>query len=287
MAPEADFLIIDTHEGGKTANLAPLTGIDKLLGPETLLCIAGGDGTANLVIEALLTSTELSKQARRTVVFPLWGGNANDLACMLNGNPWRSRVQQITKQAPVAEIHPLRCELTFPDGSRRVHLAACYASFGASAFAAKRLAEPHMRAHPLDRVPGGRTVKEVMTVVRALFDAPLVSIIQDNREVPMYEHIFLNGSRFAKVKGTPLKLTAPYFYHAIISHKRAGSIVRRLRDLTNKKATEHMRGKHAHFRVDGAVWAQVDGEVFMIPTGTTVDITLNPKPFYALSTLLG
>jgi hypothetical protein len=48
-----------------------------------------------------------------------------------------------------------------------------------------------------------------------------------------------------------------------------------------------MRGKHAHFSVDGAVWAQVDGEVFMIPTGTTVDITLNSEPFYALSMLLG
>lgn len=287
LTPEADFLTIDTHQGGRSANLTPLTGLDDLLGPDTLLCIAGGDGTSNLVIEALLENTKLSARARRTVLFPIWGGNANDLACMLNGNPRHSRVQQIAQHAPITSVHPLRCELTFPDGTERVHLAACYASFGASAFAAKRLAEPHMRSHPLDRVPGGRVLKELATVTRALFDAPLTPIIQNDREVPMYEHIFINGSRFAKVKGTPLKLTAPYFYHAIITHKRPASIMRRLRDLTSKKATEHMRGKHAHFTVDGSVWAQVDGEVFMIPAGTTVDITVNAEPFYALSTLLG
>ncbi len=53
--------------------------------PGTLLCIGAGDGTVNLVVEVLLQAPGLSAEARRTPILPLWGGNANDLACMLNG----------------------------------------------------------------------------------------------------------------------------------------------------------------------------------------------------------
>jgi diacylglycerol kinase family enzyme len=287
LAPNADFLTIDTHEGGKSVNQSLIADLAGLLGSETLLCIAAGDGTSNLVIESLLTNPALEPAARQTVIFPLWGGNANDLACMLNGSPWGSRVLEIATEAPAIPIRPLRCELTFPDGTSRTHLAACYASFGASAFAAKRLAEPHMRSHPLDRVPGGRVVKELAAVVRALIDSPMVFITQNEHKLPMYEHIFLNGSRFAKVKGTPLKLTDPYFYHTIIPHKGIRSLALYLRNLTSKETPSHIRSRHVSFRVDDAVWAQFDGEVFMLPAGTNIDITPNHEPFYALSTLLG
>jgi hypothetical protein len=287
LAPDIDFLTVDTHEGGREANQSVIAGLASLLGPQTLLCIAAGDGTANLVIESLLMDVELSVAARQTVVFPLWGGNANDLACMLNGSPWQSRVLEIATEAPTITVRPLRCELTFSDGSTRTHLAACYASFGASAFAAKRLAEPHMRVHPLDRVPGGRIVKELAAVIRAMIDSPLVFITQNEHRLPMYEHIFLNGSRFAKVKGTPLKLTDPYFYHTIIPHKGIRSLAFYIRNLTSKETSSHVRSRHVSFRIDDAVWAQFDGEVFMLPAGTSIDITSNHEPFYALSTLLG
>jgi diacylglycerol kinase family enzyme len=286
LAGDAVFEVIETSAGGREANKVLLRTLGDKLGPHTLLCVAAGDGTINVVIEILLTDPALPDEARRTPVLPLWGGNANDLAHMLNGPAWRTSVKRILGQGSVTQVRPLECHLTYKDGTQKVHLAVCYASFGASAFAAHRLAEPARRHHPLDALPGGRAAKELMTVIRALIDAPQLTVQEGAQTRNMYEHIFLKGSRFAKVQGVSLQLTAPHFYHTVMRIKRARTLFFHIWEMTAPRAVSRVSGDHAEFTPHAELWAQVDGEVFAVPAGTKVTIGLSKRPVYLLNTLL-
>ena len=281
-----ELTVLETSAAGRAANKALLQAHASWLGPKTLLCIAAGDGTVNLLVEALLTDPALPAQARKTIILPLWGGNANDLAHMLNGAVRRTSLRHILEHGVTTAVQPLECRLTAPDGKQEIHLATCYASFGASAFAAHRLAEPAMRHHPLDVIPGGRAIKELATVIKALMDAPEVTVHEGTRSRNMYEHIFIKGSRFAKVRGINLQLTAPHFYHTVLRAKRARTLFFHIWRLTAPRAVQRVAGNYAAFTPMSTLWAQVDGEVFAISGGTTIEVRLSPQPVYLLSTRL-
>ena len=283
----ADFEVLQTLPAGREANKALLRGLADKLGPQTLLCIAAGDGTVNMVAETLLNDPSLPDAARQTPLLPLWGGNANDLAHMLNGHGWQASLTHILHAGKPVAVQPLQCSLTLPDRTRRTHFALCYASFGASAFAAHRLSQPGQRHHPLDTVPGGRLVKELGTVIKALFDAPQIAVQEGDQTKKLYEHIFLKGSRFAKVNGVRLRLTDQHFYHTIMRRKRARSLLFHIWELTGPLAVRRVAGDHASFTPQERLWAQVDGEVFAVPAGTKVEITLSERPVVLLSTRLG
>jgi hypothetical protein len=283
----ADFEIVETAAAGRDANKALLRRLGSKLGEHTLMCIAAGDGTVNIVVETLLTDNTLPDTARQTPILPLWGGNANDLAHMLNGPVWRRPLARILKKGTVTAVQPLKCTLTMPDGTTKIHLAVCYASFGASAFAAHRLAHPDTRHRRLDNMPGGRVAKELATVVRALMDAPQLAVREGAQTKKMYEHIFLKGSRFAKVQGVRLRLTDPHFYHTVMRKKRARTLFFHIWELTGPRAVQRVAGNHAAFTPQERLWGQVDGEVFSIPAGTKVEVSLSKRPVYLLNTLLG
>lgn len=279
--------VAETSPTGREANKVLLRQLASKLGSQTLLCIAAGDGTVNMVIETLLTDPAIPPAARRTPVLPLWGGNANDLAHMLNGSAYRARFSKIITQGHVIAVRPLTCTLrdTRTDATQ-THLATCYASFGASAFATLRLSQPKTRHHPLDNLPGGRVAKELTTVIKALVDAPQLHVQEGEQAKKIYEHVFLKGSRFAKIKGTRLRLTDPHFYHAAVGHKRARSLFFHTWELANPRAVQRVAGDHAEFIALDPMWAQFDGEVFEVAAGTQVTIGLSKQQVYLLSTLL-
>src|ERR1700754_3107995 len=80
LMPGTPIAVIETSSEGHAGNQKLVQAHAKKLGPDTLLCIAAGDGTISQIIEAILMSKGLSGKARKTVILPLWGGNANDLA---------------------------------------------------------------------------------------------------------------------------------------------------------------------------------------------------------------
>jgi diacylglycerol kinase family enzyme len=280
-------IIIETVAGGTEANRSLIRAHAKQLGPRTLLCIAAGDGTVSMVVETLVQDAGLPEKARATPILPLWGGNANDLAHMLNGNVSRSRLREVLTWGSVIAIRPLACTLTNPDGAVETRIAACYASFGATAFAAARLNEPDVRSNRWQRVPGGRAVAEFVAGFLALVDAPAFIMKEQGSEKHIYERTFTNGSRFAKVERLPLKLTDDAFLQHTLEEKRFLSVIPRMWEAMQKRLVSRFRQNSAKFTIEQAVFAQFDGEPTKIAAGTEVDITLSSRPFYALSVVLG
>jgi diacylglycerol kinase family enzyme len=286
LAPQQEIIIINTVPGGLEANAALLQAYGDRLGEQTLLCIAGGDGTVNMALNILLGDPSFSSEARRTPILPLWAGNANDLACMLNGSPLRTSLKAVLTKGRVVAIHPLVCKLEHADGTEETHRAASYASFGASGFAMQKLERSIRTRSPMRQPAVSRFGLEFVEVSRLLLRAPRFAINEAGKRKVIFERVFLNGSRFAKIAAVPLSLTERRYHRATVGHKSLWTLLFHLAELVRDRAGRRVGATHDEFTVLDTAWAQFDGEPVRIPAGTHVDITLSDRPFYALSTKL-
>jgi diacylglycerol kinase family enzyme len=285
LAGERPVVVIETSPKGRKSNAALLEKHVGLLGEDTLLCIAAGDGTTNQIIEALLTAS-LPAKARRTPILPLWGGNANDLAHMLNGPAYRTKIKEIIRSGQVIPIHPLQCDLTSRGSKPKTYLAACYASLGVTGFAARRLNTSSYRSSKLHRLPGGRLLHDLVVVLSALMEAPSFGVKEHGGVRSVYELSFYNGSRMGKLERLPAKLTDEMFYLNRLENKRLLSVIPRFVEMTRKGVSQNLLRNYASFTTQEESWAQFDGEPVKVPPRTKVQVQLSPRPFYALSTTL-
>jgi hypothetical protein len=270
----------------------------------TLIAIGGGDGTVNMVLNVLLGLRPKINLAK-TPLLPLWGGNANDLASMLNGRlSGRVKLRSVVEYGQAVAVYPFRVTLTSPasvasastttkpassttlvKSPRKitVRYAACYASFGAIAYAADQLAKPHPPRRLLSKSTAGKLVDEMIRAWQAVLDAPTYDAEQDGQRLKIFEHVFANGSRMAKVDRLPVRLNERVFYRATGSDHHPLFFMLRL--IRGKKVGE-VTDRPARFTLKERAWAQFDGEVVVLPANTTVTIGHAKMPFYALSTKL-
>lgn len=275
-----------THtSAGKTRDWLAQALQDGLLGSRTLMAVIAGDGTLNHVVNNLLSDDRLKPRHRKTVILPLWGGNANDLARMLNGMPSRNQVVKLIKHGRVVAVHPIRFTLTSKKAKSQTHLALCYASFGASGAVAKAINDSEFRKVTLKTWPPLRFVREFVLVVKTLYRAPRFRIADgpEGRPRRLFERVFLNGPRLAKVERISLRLTDKHFYETSVTRMRLGALFSRALELSDRRFAQKMAETEATFTVLGDVLAQFDGEDTAIPAGTTVRASVNDTPFYALS----
>lgn len=277
--------VIETSPEGREANRELLRKHAYKLDEGTILGIAAGDGTTNQIIEALLMQPDIPEHARQTAILPLWGGNANDLAHMLNGPAYRANLEKIIKHGNVVSIHAVQCELV-KNKKVRTYLAASYVSFGATAHVARRLNKSAHRQSRLHALPGGRVLQELITVLSGLYEAPTFSVKESDKVKVVYELSIYNGSRMAKIERLPATLTDELFYLNTFENKKLLSIIPRFVNFARKRVSQKMLRSYASFTTQENSWAQFDGEEVEVPAGTHVQVQLSTRPFYAISTTL-
>ena len=283
--PSCELAVIETVPGGREANRKALRKHVDLFGPDTLLCIVAGDGTTGMIIEALLTDPTYSDGVRAMPVLPLWGGNANDLAHMLNGSPNRATMKKLIGNGKTIAIYPLLLKITRPHDPTSNSIAACYISFGASAFAADRLGRtPTRNQGRLSAVPVVRFLRELTAVIGSLLNAPTFEVEEDGSRITVYEYVCFNGPRFAKVNGVKRPLGNKTFHRAVVREKAFLSVAFSIAILANKRKAHELEIDHAKFKTLSDTWAQLDGETLQLPAGSTVEIMVAPQPFHALAT---
>ncbi len=281
---DSGLTILNTLPGGRAANDHLLEQCRDQLGSRTLLCIAAGDGTVNLMLNSLLHNPKLSAKARATPIVPLWCGNANDLAYMLNGRPSRHPVKKILRRGHIVSIRPLSCKLKLADGTIKTFTAACYASFGASAFATQEMEQSLRSKSPIRRFGLSRLGQEFIATMWALMRAPTFKVSEhDGQTHVIFERTHLNGSRFAKVIGLPLRLTDSKFHRATIVHRHLPLVLLHIIGLVSDRNLSKKTITRDAFTVHDPVWAQFDGEAVRIPAGTHIEITVSKQSFSALT----
>ena len=252
------------------------------LAEPVLLAIGGGDGTVNLVLNSLMDLSPDSDTAA-IALLPLWGGNANDFAYMLNGPSSRASLGSVVARGQPVAIHPFKIKISRPGRPGTTHYAASYASFGASAYTADRLAQPGKDKRLFGKSTASKITSEVVRVFQAMVDAPLFDAEQDGQRMKIFEQVFANGSRMAKVDRLPVKLNEKAFYRAVQSEKHPLYL---LVQFLRGKQIGQVSDKSVRFTIRERAWAQFDGEVMILPANTVVSVGLAKTPFYALSTKL-
>jgi diacylglycerol kinase family enzyme len=281
--PSVEVNIINTSGVDRDENIKLIRDKSALFGPRTLFCIAAGDGTANIIIEELIKNKSISPDSRRMPILPLWGGNANDLAYMLNGLSRLVPTRTIFTKGKVLPVHPLVCRMTDMEGKTSVRIAACYVSFGASAHAARRLNESGHRLSKLHKLPGGRILQDASTLWNALVKAPTFEIEEAGRNRAVYERTLSNGSRMAKMYHFPVMLNQDQFYMNTLEKSNQLASASMLSFSFMRRPSEKSLHNHTEFTITKATWGQFDGEAVRISSGTKIHINLSELPFYALS----
>lgn len=253
------------------------------LGSRTLLCIGGGDGTVSSVVQAVVTSNKLTAAQKKVVLLPLWGGNANDLAVMLNGYVHLTSIKKVINNGTVAKIYPMRLSLTHKKDAKTTRIATCYASFGATAqatWAMERTA--HARDGSAPRTALRTLTREILEAWRAVTEIDSFGVQVGDTSRRLYDRIFVNGPRFGKLQGIPVKLQERKFFEAEASKKNLYFAI-----YVYKTFLRHTHGavtdKPVKFVISDPTRAQIDGEVLEVAAHTAVQITINPTPFHALS----
>lgn len=282
--PSREIDIIETSPDGDEANRKLFAGISSKLDDKTLLCIASGDGTVNAVLDSLLNGKGKKTNLPKVTILPFWGGNANDLAHMTNGPSFRISTKKIFEKGTVQPVYPIKFKLV--SGNKTFSkIAACYASFGASAFANLNLETPQRRTRRIYKVPGSRLVSEVSIVLYSFVKATTYTEEINGQKDDVYEHAFINGSRLAKVGVLPIKLNTRSFYEIVFNRKHPVIILNILKALRNRNFGRAVQGEVA-FTIKSETPAQFDGEMMNIKPNTKVTASLSPAPFYVLTTKL-
>jgi diacylglycerol kinase family enzyme len=278
--------IVYTSTDGRDANRQLIAGESARLGPKTLLCIGGGDGTVSGVIDTLMTHPGLMASARQTPILPLWGGNANDLAYMLNGSSSSISLKQLFTKAAVVPVQPLECVLTYKNGETKKRIAICYASFGGTAYASKRMTEAEHRNHPLRKLPASRMLYEAAASVREFMKAPSFAVEEAGKQKIVYERTIINGARFAKTGVLPIRLDQKAFFDYTLENKGLLASPIEFLESTRKESVPNFLKTNAEFNIQQTTLAQFDGETQEIPAGTKVRVALYKQAVNVLSTQL-
>lgn len=283
--PNRSVDVLYTSTDGRTANQQLIVGEASRLGPKTLLCIGGGDGTVSMAAETLMTHPDLPATARQTPILPLWGGNANDLAYMLNGAP-SIKLKQVFAKGTIVDVQPLECKLTNKKGGATIRIAICYASFGGTAYASKKITDSRYRNHPLRKLPVVRLVFELGASVREFMKAPAFAVKEAGKRKVVYERTIINGARFAKTGLLPFRLDNHKFFDYTLENKSFVTTPFEIFGSTRKQTAPNFLKTNADFVIDETTLAQFDGETQEIDADTAVCVTLSKQPVHVLSTRL-
>lgn len=278
--------VVETSAKGSEATIAHIRKHSDILGEKTLFCVAAGDGTVSLVVELLASAGEraLSAKAQKSSLLPIWGGNANDLAYMLNGFPQRTSLQKVLSEGAVQSIYPLAVTVEH-DGTVTQHIAACYVSFGASATIADHLNRPEHRHKPISNILV-RIVRELRMAQQIWRHAPTFAYTQDGRRRRAYEIVCANGSRIAKVDRLPARLAEHGFYVDSLEYKSIKWIGRKVLRVLQGKTLDNIAHEPVVFTFRKPLLMQIDGEPTRLDSGAKVMIAVHDKPFYAVASAL-
>lgn len=244
---------------------------------KTLVGIGGGDGTVSSVVNVLATSQVVTEENQSAALFPLWGGNANDLSVMLNGLINTTSFKKVLSQGYPADVYPLLLTITPPNSEPIKRTAICYASFGASAHILERMEQSsHKRDHAGLRFGPVRLIAEGADVWRSVFGvSPVRMQAHRKKTATMYDRIFVNGSRFAKVLHSPVSLNDPSYYEMVIYSKGYRYVFETVRSLFSGRG--RITDQTQRFLVKNVTMCQIDGEVIGLEAGTTVEIGLRER----------
>ncbi|HSD56064.1 MAG TPA: diacylglycerol kinase family protein [Candidatus Saccharimonadales bacterium] len=270
-----NILRLTTHvEGERTVDL-----LRSNLEEGDALCIAGGDGTVRQGLTAVMTPELVPLQVP---LVPMWCGNGNDLAHMLNGRP--KPLSGVLEQGKIAPVRSIRALIQDERGTRE-ELASIYSEVGAGAIGAERLNDKNHRARRLYKYALGRIAYEVPTLLGSFAEAQLFDIEEDGQLRQIYDIAVANGSRMAKFARLPVNLFDEKLFAFRATERQVWPIARRMAALgMGIPRGEYIAEEPLTFTVKDRVMMHFDAETQVLEPDTVVSIGQHKMPYYTVTT---
>lgn len=253
-----------------------------------VVVVAGGDKTVGDAAEVLLE--------RKIPLLPIWAGNANDTARMLNGKPRRHGLLEIIQHGNVVPLYPIQRQTLLPDGSSRTQTAVNYVGLGLSGLISGRVNEPGYRNSDSYHRAGYRRRKENMIGVSSALSRPEFELAW-RPETPerfcergdsdvLLDLSVAAGDRMGKRGGViPVQLAERRLFVASIESGWAHMAIGIGRMALRQTAGQHLEpGEVLSFQLSTEGWSHTDGDAERLPATTIERIWQSPVPYLALST---
>lgn len=264
-----------------------------------VLVVIGGDGTVNQV-GSVVTSQDFDRgDAPNTPFVPLRGGNANDIANMING---RASLEEILRRGEMMELFPLEVTVTAPEEQTRqdpfddgvyVRRALGYFSVHAAAEATRGLDNIKPQSDIIRwmlRHTGIQQAREVFAVLQPMAQAkPVIAIEDGYPPYALVDESFLRGDRIAKYGHPHADLTKQIFERTRVYDQgyiaALTSMIKMQQGKLEGEKTDSVT-QLLYGRDGKPILTQYDGEVIEIPSGSTVNVGIAARGYHTLTTKL-
>lgn len=267
--------VLRTTDAGRQANQEALRELLKKQSEPYWLLVAGGDGTISAASEVIRALGQ-SKLAH-IWVFP--AGNGNDISSMIHGRGAHRFTPEKLARAKTVHVHPLICQVTYPDKKQRSFVAIAYIGFGSSAHTATAISRGRQRAPEL-AASRTRILREAYTVLRVAYEARSFTVETDSKRSRLFERLIVNGHRIGKNTLWPgNSLTADSYRDVSIPiTSKVGAVRTFLRLLTRQlNGSQKRRQDVVTFSLPEGGDMQCDGEAQQLPAGSKIKITMDAE----------
>jgi len=251
---------------------------------DAILC-AGGDGTTNHIAGMLLSPEGQARKLHLLPFVPLRGGNANDIAMMING---RKSAAQILQSGKRVDLYPLEVRV----GGRNAYtrFALGYFSIGGTAEVSLRYEALKQSATPLKRATGVQLAKEVIATWVALSrNEPFELLLEGGEPENVTSYLLARGDRLAKL-GRPHARLHEIGYETITTYPTGlnGTLVTLMR--LQRSRLPGARDATERFTVrskdKSPLPMQFDGEYAQIASGSNFTVSVSRTAYRTISTRL-
>jgi len=259
--------IMTTPDRGQT-----IERIQKHTREGDLLFVQAGDSGYGVTAEAIAGQKDI-------IMLPGWGGNGNDAARDLNGDPDARPIRDIIEQGEAVAIHPLAITI---DALKQQALN--YYEIGANPKGAKLLNTKLWRNLPGYGNDWLRSMYEYAALPPAAFFSRRFSITEDGVTRRAVNLSAVRSRYAAKHAKFPVSLAEP---HAFMTESATPFhllpwAVRAVRGTLKGNYLE--LGETRTMRIGRTVLYHIDAEPGVIEKGSTVELAMSAEPSMAVST---
>ncbi len=251
-----------------------------------LLLVISGDGTFNSVVRTII-SNNLTEKAKKTPVWSLGGGNAEDGTRATHTKLSLRHPEMALSNSRIVETRPIRFDITLPNQKQEMYPAAFYATLGASALVASNefLNRDTYRSSLLAKYALSRSLSELPLGIYGLLSSQQSLIRTENGTQEFFDFGYINSRIMAKYLRFPTNLTQPELFRYQIPkrHDLFHYISKSM--IMGQPSGEFLNlGQEDSFVIEQDILAQFDGEAKIIPAQSQISVSIHEQPMHLVVT---